>query len=196
VDTTNSTGFDLVRMAELLHLHGHLTDEEYAEAARLAAAAAGAANAAPPAPEPPRVAVDPAAVRAWLARPADQSPDESNADMLGVGDTFGREQPYLFSDLDRLLYETAEAGLLGVATGVLGLWNVCDGEGICDGGLLTVDLPIGVRLASLHIEIRRLFDRDARGVDAAIEALAAIAQEANELVAHYAATLPSPGQPA
>jgi len=142
----------------------------------------------------PHVTVDPAAVRAWLARPANESSEESNAEVLGVGDTFGWDQPFFLSDLEQLLYATAEAGLLGVGTGAVGLWNVCDGEGICDGGLLTVDLPNELRLASLHIEARHLTDRrDKRGLDAAIDALVAIADEANTLVARYAATRPSPG---
>jgi hypothetical protein len=83
-----------------------------------------------------------------------------------------------------LIYQGDQQGLFG-SHGV-SFWTTADGDGISDGGLITVDVGPGFetpRLCSLHTEIRDLIDRDAEGRDLAVQLLASVKGIVDRMVA-------------
>ena len=66
------------------------------------------------------------------------------------------------------------------------LWLASDSEGVIDGALVTVDLPSGVRLSSLHQEYRDLTDdSEATGIEGALAVIRVIRRTADLLVAEH-----------
>lgn len=65
------------------------------------------------------------------------------------------------------------------------LWRIPDGDVLDQGAVITVDLANGVRLATGHQDVKDFADRDARGIEAAVAALAHIAAQASALVRTY-----------
>jgi hypothetical protein len=70
------------------------------------------------------------------------------------------------------------------------LWLTPDGDVLDRGAVITVDLTNGVRLATLHQDLKDFADRDACGAGAAVSALEHIAAQASQVVATYQARNP------
>ncbi len=135
------------------------------------------------------MSVDTAAVEAWLRAPSSQHPGSTNADALGIDEEyFGRGEDGFLSTVDDLLYAwppglTRRSDIRDVL-----LWLIPDGDVLDQGAVITVDLANGVRLATLHQDIKDFADRAARGTAAAMSALAHIATQASMVVDTYQRT--------
>ncbi|MGH3779840.1 MAG: hypothetical protein ACRDZY_02715 [Acidimicrobiales bacterium] len=130
--------------------------------------------------------------REWLLSPSQDEPGCTVAQELGVddGSTFGCGTGEFIDALEDLVAGARNAGLFG-GWGVV-LWTTRDGDGTCDGALVTVDVPGAerLRLSSLHIELRYLTDdTEATGVAAAVAVLDAVAAIAGQVVAGAARAL-------
>ncbi|WP_432830846.1 hypothetical protein [Dactylosporangium sp. CA-092794] len=139
----------------------------------------------------PPLIVDPAAIQAWLAQPAGEHPDETRTEHLGVddeltapgmGDFLGTIDDILAAEPDGL---HRRADLTRVE-----LWPVHDGEG---GALITVDLADGVRLCTLHQDVKAFARRGQHGIPAVLAALAHIANQVSLLLDTYHAANPCHG---
>jgi hypothetical protein len=125
-----------------------------------------------PAREPaPWCAADPETIRAWLASPSGENPEETVAESLGIAEDFSAGSDLLSGQMDGLIYAAQDAGVFGVPGHHVELWHVADNEHRVDGHLLTVDRPDGARLASHHLEPADLVDPHQRGIDAAVSVL-------------------------
>jgi hypothetical protein len=135
---------------------------------------------------------NPAATEAWLRSPSSEHPNYTRAEALGVEEgSFGRGvEGFLRTVEDLLAHDPPGLTRRGDITDV-GLWRIPDGEVLDQGALITVDLAIGVRLTTLHQDIRDFADRDARGVVAAVAALAHIANQASLAVRGYERSNPT-----
>ncbi len=71
------------------------------------------------------------------------------------------------------------------------LWLIPDGDARNQGALITVDLTNGLRLASLHQDIRDFADDDQHGLPAILSALTHIANQVSTLVRAYHAAKPA-----
>jgi hypothetical protein len=67
------------------------------------------------------------------------------------------------------------------------LWLIPDGEVLDQGALITVDLANGIRLATLHQDIKDFARRDEHGIPAVLSALDHIAHQVCLLMAAYEA---------
>lgn len=67
------------------------------------------------------------------------------------------------------------------------MWLIPDGDILDQGALVTVDLANGVRLASLHQDIKDFANRDEPGIPAVLSALRHIASQASLVVETYEA---------
>lgn len=68
----------------------------------------------------------------------------------------------------------------------VGFWLVCDPDGMIEGAIVTVDVPGGTRLASLHQDFRDLTDdREAPGIEGAAAVIRAIRRIADVLLAEH-----------
>jgi len=133
---------------------------------------------------------DPAAAQAWLRHPSDTD-GFTRAESLGVDDElFGHGPDGLLATVDDVLTAWPD-GLHRCAdiTGVE-LWLIPDGDILDQGALITVDLANGVRLATLHQDIKDFADRDQRGIPAVLSALAHIANQVSVLLDTYRAAHP------
>ena len=133
----------------------------------------------------PPLTFDPAAAEAWLRQPSGTD-GLTRADSLGADeDLFGRGLEGFLATIDDVL-TAAPDGLRRRAdiAGVL-LWLIPDGDVLDQGALITVDLSNGVRLATLHQDIKDFADRDQRGIAAALSALAHIANQVSLLLDTY-----------
>lgn len=125
--------------------------------------------------------------RLWLDSPSPEDTDLTVAAELGVDDDsdFGYETGLDFdARLEDLVGRASSAGLFGSGWAV-SVWLVRDGDGRCDGGLVTVDVPgeRPLRLAGLHVDHKHLTDdRSAVGQAAAVAALSTIADQAAQIV--------------
>ena len=134
---------------------------------------------------------DSAAAQAWLRQPSDQFPDQTRADSLGVDDGLTRPgmEGFLATVDDVLAAQPdglhCRADIAGVE-----LWLIPDGDILDQGALITVDLANGVRLCSLHQDIRDFANRDQRGIPAVLSALRHIACQASLVVGTYESAHP------
>jgi hypothetical protein len=132
------------------------------------------------------VTVNPAQVLGWLYTADPDHPGLTRAETLGVDrDVFGYGLDGFLQTVDDLL-AAQPAGLHRRAdiTGIE-LWLIPDGDVADQDALITVDLATGIRLASLHQDVKQFADHDARGTAAALQALIHIADCAGRLVADH-----------
>jgi hypothetical protein len=144
----------------------------------------------------PPLTVDPAAIRAWLAQPSDEFPDYSRTESLGVDDelTAPGVGGFLNTIDDVLAAQPHGLHRRADITGVE-LWLIPDGEVLDQGAVITVDLANGVRLASLHQDIKDFTGRDQHGIPAVLDALAHIANQVALLLDTYHAARQDPDVP-
>ncbi len=131
----------------------------------------------------PAVRFDAAAVRAWLDSPSAEYPDGTNAEALGIDpDGFGRGLGGFLSTVENLLHAWPPGLVRRADVEDVLMWLIPDDEVLDQGAVITVDLVNGVRLATLHQDIKDFADRDARGIAAALPALAHVAAQASLIV--------------
>jgi hypothetical protein len=129
---------------------------------------------------------NPAAAHAWLRQPSDQFADMTRAECLGVDDELtGPGMEGFLATVDDILAAQPD-GLRRRAdiTGVE-LWLIPDGDILDQGALITVDLANGVRLCTLHQDIKDFANRDQRGIPAVLSALHHVANQASLVVTTY-----------
>ena len=137
----------------------------------------------------PALTLDAAAVQAWLDSPNSQHPGSTNAEALGIDDEgFGRGLGGFLSTIEDLLHAEPTGLERRADVNEVLLWLIPDDEVLDQGSVITVDLANGVRLATLHQDIKDFADRDARGIVAAMSALAHIAAQASMVVDTYQRT--------
>jgi hypothetical protein len=130
--------------------------------------------------------IDLDAVQAWLRQPSGEFADPTRAESLGVDDELtGRGVAGFLATIDDVLAAQPD-GLRRRAdvTGVE-LWLIPDGEVLDQGALITVDLANGLRLCTLHQDLKDFADRDQRGVPAVVSALQHITSEVCLLLGTY-----------
>jgi hypothetical protein len=133
----------------------------------------------------PALTFDPTIAEAWLREPSDTA-GLTRADSLGIDDdTFGRDQEGFLSTIDDVLTANPHGLSRRADIADVMLWLIPDGDILDQGALVTVDLSNGLRLASLHQDIKDFTDRDQRGITAVLSALAHIADQASLLVRGY-----------
>ncbi len=132
----------------------------------------------------PPLTYDPAATQAWLLQPSDEFDDLSRAESLGVDDelTAPGVEGFLRT-VDDVLAAWPDGLHRHADVTALELWLIPDGDIRDQGALITVDLANGLRLATLHQDIKDFAHRDQPGVPAVLSALAHIAGQASRLVA-------------
>jgi hypothetical protein len=87
--------------------------------------------------------------------------------------------------ITELIWHGNDQGLFG-ENGV-SFWTTADGDGISDGGLITVDLGRGmdaVRLCSLHQDLHDLVDKDVEGRELAVSVLRNVKWTVDALLTH------------
>ncbi len=127
----------------------------------------------------PPLTFDPAAVRAWLRQPSDEFEDTSRAESLGVDDELTAPGVEGFLNTVDDVLAASPVGLHRRADiTAVDLWLIPDGDVLDQGALITVDLANGVRLATLHQDIKDFADRDQHGIPAVLSALAHVANQA------------------
>jgi hypothetical protein len=138
---------------------------------------------------------DPAAAQAWLRQPSDQFAAMTRAESLGVDDelTGPGMEGFLATVDDVLAAQPDGLHRRGDVTGVE-LWLIPDGDILDQGALITVDLANGVRLCTLHQDIKDFANRDQHGIPAVLTALTHIANQVCLLLATYQEA--HPGYPA
>ncbi len=133
----------------------------------------------------PALTFDPAAAQAWLRQPGGTD-GFTRAESLGVDeDLFGPGLEGFLATIDDLLTAGPDGLCRRADIGAVDLWLIPDGEVLDQGALITVDLSNGIRLATLHQDIKDFAGRDQRGIAAAISALAHIAHQACLLLNAY-----------
>jgi hypothetical protein len=134
---------------------------------------------------------DPVAATAWLQTPSTDDPDMTRAESLGIHDEVtGLGLGGFLATVDDVL--AAQPHGLHRRPDIIGveLWLIADGEILGRGALITVDLANGVRLCSLHQDVKDFADRDQRGIPAVLSALHHIADQASLVMATYQAANP------
>ena len=113
----------------------------------------------------PPLTFDPAAAQAWLLGPSDEFDDLSCAESLVVDDelTAPGVEGFLRS-VEDVLAAWPDGLRRHADVTAVGLWLIPDGDVLDQGALITVDLANGLRLATLHQDVRDFADRDQRGV--------------------------------
>ncbi|MDG4795419.1 hypothetical protein [Micromonospora sp. WMMD1082] len=136
-------------------------------------------------PHTPALTFAPAAARAWLHQPAGDGLTRAQA--LGVDDEMFRRgrEGFLATVSDVLAARPDGLHRRQDVTDIL-LWLIPDGEVLDQGAIITVDLATGVRLASLHQDVKDFADRDQHGIDAVLSALTHITHQVQYLVDIYA----------
>lgn len=133
----------------------------------------------------PALTFDPIAAEAWLREPGGTA-GLTRAESLGVDeDMFGRGREGFLSTIDDVLSADPHGLRRRADIAAVMLWLIPDGDVLDQGALVTVDLSNGLRLASLHQDIKDFADRDQRGIAAVLSALAHIADQASLLVRDY-----------
>jgi hypothetical protein len=133
---------------------------------------------------------DPAATEAWLNQASDTD-GFTRAESLGVDDELtGPGMEGFLATVEDVL--TAEPDGLHRGEDLTGveLWLIPDGDVLDQGALITVDLANGVRLATLHQDIKDFANRDQRGIPAVLSALTHIANQVSLLLDTYHAANP------
>jgi hypothetical protein len=139
----------------------------------------------------PPLTFDPVAAEAWLRQPSDTHGGLTRAESLGVdGEPTGRGGEGFLDTVDDVLTAWPDGLRRRGDVTAVDLWLIPDGDILGQGALITVDLAGGLRLATLHQDIKDFADRDQRGVPAVLSALAYIANQASRLVAAYHAANP------
>lgn len=134
---------------------------------------------------------DPAAAQAWLRQPSDQFADMTRAESLGVDDELtGPGIEGFLATVDDILAAQPDGLHRRADITAVELWLIPDGDILDQGALVTVDLANGVRLASLHQDIKDFANRDERGIPAVLSALRHIASQASLVVETYEAAHP------
>jgi len=134
----------------------------------------------------PPLIFDPAAAQAWLRQPSDTHHGLTRADSLGVDDELtGRGGEGFLATVDDVLTAWPDGLHRDADITAVDLWLIPDGDILDQGALITVDLTTGLRLASLHQDIKDFADRDQHGIPAVLSALAHIADQASLLLAAY-----------
>jgi hypothetical protein len=135
---------------------------------------------------------DPGAAEEWLRSPSSDDPDLTNAERVGIDEsTYGPRYEGFLRGLDDVLWGEPPPGVtLRADLGQIGFWLIPDGEVIDQGALITVDLTNGIRLATLHQEIRDFAPSDARGIPALLCAIGHVAAEVCRVVETYEAANP------
>ena len=112
----------------------------------------------------PALTFDPIAAEAWLREPSGTA-FLTRAESLGVDeDTFGRGREGFLSTIDDVLSADPHALRRRADIAAVMFWLIPDGDVLDQGALITVDLSDGLRLASLHQDIKDFTDRDQRGI--------------------------------
>lgn len=128
---------------------------------------------------------DPAAAQAWL-RQHSGTDGLTRAESLGVDEEmFGRGLEGFLTTVDDVLAAGPDGLRRRADIGDVELWLIPDGDVLDQGALITVDLSNGVRLATLHQDIKDFADRDQLGIAAALSALAHIAHQVCQLLDTY-----------
>jgi hypothetical protein len=139
----------------------------------------------------PALTCDPATVGAWLRSPSGEHPGCTNAETLGVDEEcFGRRLCGFRRTVENVLLAWPDGLVRRADVEDVMLWLIPDVDVLDQGALITVDLTNRVRLASLHQDIKDFADRDARGVPAAVSALAHIAAQATLVLATFQRNTP------
>ena len=135
----------------------------------------------PPGQLPPPITFDPVAARAWCVAVNDEHPDLTNVQAIGVDDDFGRDQEGFLATVAAVLYAWPPGLTRRSDVRVVLLWLTPDGDVLGQGALITVDLVDGVRLASLHQDLKDFADRADRGVATVLSALSALSHIAAQV---------------
>jgi hypothetical protein len=134
----------------------------------------------------PPLIFDPAAAQAWLLQPSDEFDDLSRAESLGVDDELTRPRVEGFLNTVDDIPAAPPDGLHRRADiTAVQLWLIPDGDILDQGALITVDLANGVRLATLHQNIKDFAGRDQHGIPAVLSALEHIANQVSLLLNTY-----------
>jgi hypothetical protein len=134
---------------------------------------------------------DPVAAQVWLRQPSDRFADMTRAESLGVDDELtGPGMEGFLATVDDVL--AAQPNGLHRRADITGveLWLIPDGDILDQGALITVDVANGVRLCTLHQDIKDFANRDQRGIPAVLAALRHIADQASLVVGKYEAAHP------
>ena len=136
---------------------------------------------------------DAEAANTWLRAPSSEYRDVTNAEAAGIDEAlYGPGLEGFLRGLEDVLSTEPLPGLtLRDDLGQIGLWLIPDGESLDQGALITVDLTNGVRLATLHQEVKDFADRDASGIPAVLAALGHVAAEVCRVVETYEAANPN-----
>jgi hypothetical protein len=138
---------------------------------------------------------DPAAAEAWLRQPS-STDGVTRAESLGVDeDLFGRGLAGFLVTVDDVLTAGPRGWQRSADIADVLLWLIPDGEVLDQGALITVDLSNGVRLASLHQDIKDFTGRDQHGIPAVLTALAHIANQVTLLLDTYHTARQDPDVP-
>jgi hypothetical protein len=130
--------------------------------------------------------IDPDAVRAWLCQPSDEHPEFTHAESLGVDEELtGPGEEGFLPTVDDVLAAEPDGVHRRADVSRVELWLIPDGEILHQGAVITVDLANGIRLASLHQDVKDFADRDQRGASAILAALDHIATQVCLLVDRY-----------
>ena len=142
----------------------------------------------------PPLTFHPAAAQAWLLQPRDEFDDLSRAESLGVDDelTAPGGEGFLRT-VDDVLAAWPDGLHRHADVTAVALWLIPDGDILDQGALITVDLANGLRLATLHQDIKDFADRGQRGVPAVLSALAHIVDQASRPVVAYHTANPLAG---
>ena len=140
--------------------------------------------------------IDPDAVRAWLRQPSNEHPDFTNAEHLGVDEELtGPGLGGFLRDIRDLLAADPDGVHRWADVARVELWLIPDGEVLDQGAVITVDLTNGIRLASLHQDVKDFTDRDQLGEAAVLTALEHIAAQVCLLTDRYQAEVEGHGGP-
>jgi len=142
--------------------------------------------------------IDSDAVRAWLRRPSNEHPEFTNAECLGVDEELtGPGLGGFLRDIRDVLAADPDGVHRRADVTRVQLWLIPDGEVLDHGAEITVELTNGIRLASLHQDVKDFTDRDQLGEAAILTALEHIAAQACLLADRYQSETDGPsGSPA
>ncbi len=135
----------------------------------------------------PALTFDPAAANAWLCQPSDTEDGTTRAESLGVDENLtgrGMSGDFL-TTIDAVLDAGPQGWHRRADIDAVDLWLIPDGDVLNQGALITVDLTSGIRLCTRHRDTKYFADRDQRGTDAVLTALAHIANEVCLVVDQY-----------
>jgi len=128
---------------------------------------------------------DPTAAQAWLQRPSDTD-GFTRAESLGVDNELtGPGGEGFLATVDDVLAAQPDGLHRRADITRVQLWLIPDGDILDQGAIISVDLTSGIRLATLHQDIKDFADRDQRGIPSVLSALAHIANQVSLLLDTY-----------